>query len=86
MNLTGIWEGGMLSGLGSFGLILMLAFSRNPEGKDDGKRFMYLNGLAFCSGNYLHCNIVNVFFITVTRWALSTSSSRFFRNVNWTFD
>jgi len=49
---TGIWEGGMLSGLGSFALILALAFSRNPEGKDDGKRFMYLNGLALCTGKH----------------------------------
>lgn len=49
-HVNGIWQGGILSGLGSFILILMLAFSRNPEGKDDGMRFLYLNGLAFCSG------------------------------------
>lgn len=49
-HVNGIWQGGLLSGLGSFTLILMLAFSRNAEGKDDGMRFLYLNGLAFCSG------------------------------------
>jgi len=49
-HVNGIWQGGMLSGLGSFILILMLAFSRNGDGKDDGMRFLYLNGLAFCSG------------------------------------
>lgn len=49
-HVNGIWEGGILSGLGSLGLMLTLAFSRNPEGKDSGKRFAYLNGLAFCTG------------------------------------
>jgi len=49
-HMNGIWEGGMLSGLGSFVLVLMLAFSRQPDGKEDGKRFLYLNGLAFCTG------------------------------------
>jgi FtsH-binding integral membrane protein len=50
VHVNGIWEGGMLSGLGSIILVLLLAFSRNPEGKDNGTRFLYLNGLAFCSG------------------------------------
>jgi len=50
VHMNGIWEGGLLSGLGSLILITMLAFSRNPEGKDDGTRFMYLNGLALCTG------------------------------------
>jgi FtsH-binding integral membrane protein len=49
-HVNGIWEGGILSGLGSLILMMMLAFSRNPEGKDDVKRFAYLNGLAFCTG------------------------------------
>jgi len=50
VHVNGYWEGGILSGLGSLVLMLMLAFSRNGEGKDEGKRFAYLNGLAFCSG------------------------------------
>lgn len=50
IHMAGMWEGGLLSGLGSIVLITMLAFSRNPEGKDDAKRFMYLNGLALCTG------------------------------------
>jgi hypothetical protein len=49
-ELSGIWEGGILSGLGSIILITMLAVSRNPEGKADATRFMYLNGLALCTG------------------------------------
>jgi len=49
-HVNGILQGGALSGIGSFILVLMLAFSRNPEGKDDGMRFLYLNGLAFCTG------------------------------------
>lgn len=47
---AGYFEGGLLSALGSVVLMCMLAFSRNPEGKDDGTRFMYLNGFAFCTG------------------------------------
>ena len=54
VHVNGIWEGGILSGLGSIVLMMMLAFSRNPEGKEDGKRFAYLNGLAFCTGKYNH--------------------------------
>jgi len=50
VHCSGIWEGGILSALGSIILITMLAFSRNPEGKDDATRFMYLNGLALCTG------------------------------------
>jgi len=50
IHLNGYWEGGVLSGLGSLILMIMLATSRNPEGKDDGKRFAYFNGLAFCTG------------------------------------
>lgn len=50
IHVNGIWEGGMLSGLGSIILVLLLAFSRSPDGKDNGTRFMYLNGLAFCTG------------------------------------
>lgn len=46
----GIWEGGLLSGLGSIILLTMLAFSRNGDGKDDATRFMYLNGFALCTG------------------------------------
>jgi len=50
IHVMGFWQGGLLSGLGSFAFIMMLATSRNPEGKADGTRFMYLNGLALCTG------------------------------------
>lgn len=50
IHVNGIFEGGILSVLGSLVLMIMLAFSRSPEGKDDGKRFVYLNGLAFFTG------------------------------------
>jgi FtsH-binding integral membrane protein len=50
VHCNGYFEGGLLSALGSVVLMCMLAFSRNPEGKDDGTRFMYLNGFAFCTG------------------------------------
>ncbi|OXA55431.1 probable Bax inhibitor 1 [Folsomia candida] len=49
-HCNGIWEGGLLSMLGSIILLTMMAFSRNPEGKDDGMRFLYLNGFALCTG------------------------------------
>jgi len=49
-HCNGIWEGGLLSGMGSLILLMLLAFSRNPEGKDDGMRFLYMNGLALCTG------------------------------------
>jgi len=49
-HCNGFWEGGLLSALGSIILLTMLAFSRNPEGKDDGMRFLYLNGFALCTG------------------------------------
>lgn len=48
--LLGIFGGGILSGLGSLILLMMIAMSRNPSGKDDGMRFLYLNGLALCTG------------------------------------
>jgi len=50
VHVNGIVEGGAMSGLGSIILVLLLAFSRSPDGKDNGTRFLYLNGLAFCSG------------------------------------
>lgn len=50
VHVNGVWEGGLFSGIGSIVLVLLLAFSRSPDGKDSGKRFMYFNGLAFCTG------------------------------------
>jgi len=50
LHMNGIWQGGMLSAIGSFGFIMTLAFSRHSDSKDDPKRFMYLNGLALCTG------------------------------------
>jgi len=50
VHVNGYWDGGVLSGIGSLVFMMLLAFSRNQEGKDDGKRFAYLNGLAFCTG------------------------------------
>jgi len=49
-HCNGIWQGGILSGLGSIILLIVLALNRSPDGKDDGKRFLYLNGLALCTG------------------------------------
>jgi FtsH-binding integral membrane protein len=49
-HYNGIWEGGLLSGLGSAILLMMLAFSRDVDGKEGFKRFLYLNGLALCTG------------------------------------
>jgi len=49
-HMHGIWGGGLLSGIGTLAFMLMIAFSRNSEGKDNAKRFLYLNGLALCTG------------------------------------
>ncbi|ODM97725.1 putative Bax inhibitor 1 [Orchesella cincta] len=50
IHCNGYFEGGLLSAIGSVILMCMLAFSRNPDGKDDGTRFLYLNGFALCTG------------------------------------
>jgi len=50
IHMNGIWQGGILSALGSFILMMMIAGTRHPDGKDEGKRFAYLNGLALCTG------------------------------------
>jgi len=49
-HYNGYFGGGILSGLGSIVLIVLLSLKRATENKEGAKRFMYLNGLALCTG------------------------------------
>jgi len=49
---VGIWEGGFLSTLGSFVLLMMLMTTRGTQGKANDTRFMYLMGFSLCTGKF----------------------------------